>query len=133
MLFTRTEAGLVQYLKLHPDPPPTSNIEICNCMKNVSRAHTTNFRREKLPPSTLSKKKLSLKRFLHLFSRLSVIEFFEELHFHGVADLIVLVREEVKEGGEDAFAKENDQQVEGKNKGGKSSEVKEEQGKKSDF
>ena len=69
----------------------------------------------------------------HLFSRLSVIEFFEELHFHGIADLIVLVREEVKEGGEDAFAKENNQQVEGKNKGGKSREVKEEQGKKSDF
>ena len=69
----------------------------------------------------------------HLFSRLCVIEFFEELHFHGVADLIVLVREEVEEGGEDAFAKENNQQVEGKNKGGKSREVKEEQGKKSDF
>ena len=69
----------------------------------------------------------------HLFSRLCVIEFFEELHFHGVADLIVLVREEIKEGGEDAFAKENDQQVEGKNKCGKSSEVEEEQGKKSGF
>ena len=69
----------------------------------------------------------------HLFPRLCVIEFFEELHFHGIADLIVLVREEVEEGGEDAFAKENDQQVEGKYKGGKSREVKEEQGKKSDF
>ena len=69
----------------------------------------------------------------HLFSGLCVIEFFEELHFHGVADLIVLVREEVKEGGEDAFAKENDQQVEGKNECGKSSKVKEEQGEKSDF
>ena len=69
----------------------------------------------------------------HLLSRLCVIEFFEELHFHGVADLIVLIREEVKEGGEDAFAKENDQQVEGKDKCGKSSEVEEEQGKKSDF
>ena len=74
-----------------------------------------------------------IERNIYLFSGLCVIEFFEELHFHGVADLIVLVREEVKEGGEDAFAKENDQQVEGKNKGGKSSEVEEEQGEKSDF
>ena len=71
--------------------------------------------------------------FIYLFSRLSVIEFFEEFHFHGVADLIVLVGEEIKEGGEDAFAEENDQQVEGKHKSGKSSEVEEEQGKKSDF
>ena len=70
---------------------------------------------------------------IYLFSGLSVIKFFEEFHFHGVADLIVLVREKVKEGGEDAFAKENDQQVKGKNEGGKSREVKEEQGEKSDF
>ena len=112
MFFTRTEAGLVQYLKLHPDPPPTSNIEICNCMKNVSRAHTTNFRREKLPPPTLSKKKLSLKRFLHLFSRLSVIELFEQLNLHGVADLVVFGGEEVEEGGEDALAKDDNHQVE---------------------
>ena len=70
---------------------------------------------------------------IYLFSGLSVIKFFEEFHFHGIDDLIVLVRAEVEEGGEDAFAKENDQQVEGKNKCGKSSKVKEEQGKKSDF
>ena len=43
----------------------------------------------------------------HLLSRLCVIEFFEELHFHGVADLIVLGREEVEEGCEDALAKED--------------------------
>ena len=73
------------------------------------------------------------RKNIYLFSTLCVIEFFEELHFHGIADLIVLVREEVEEGGEDAFAKENDQQVEGKNKGGKSSKVEEEQGEKSDF
>ena len=70
---------------------------------------------------------------IYLFSGLSVIKFFEEFHFHGIADLIVLVREEVEEGGEDAFAEEDDQQVEGKNKYGKSSKVKEEQGEKSDF
>ena len=34
MCLTRTEAGLFQYLKLHPDPPPTSNIEICNSSMN---------------------------------------------------------------------------------------------------
>ena len=45
--------------------------------------------------------------FLYLFSRLSVIEFFEQLHLHGVADLIVLGREEVEEGCEDALAKED--------------------------
>ena len=71
--------------------------------------------------------------FPHLFSRLSVIQLLEQLNLHGVADLVVLGGEEVEEGGEDASAKENDQQVEGKDKCGKSSEVEEEQGKKSDF
>ena len=92
----------------------------------------TDFQNGDLNTNIYCKHMIVLKN-IYLFSGLSVIELFEEFHFHGVADLIVLVREEVQEGGEDAFAKENDQQVEGKNEGGKSREVKEEQGEKSDF
>ena len=44
---------------------------------------------------------------LNLLPRLGVVEVFEQLHLHGVADLIVLGREEVEEGCEDALAKED--------------------------
>ena len=49
---------------------------------------------------------------LHLLSRLSVVELFEQLDLHGVADLVVFGGEEVEEGGEDALAKDDDHQVE---------------------
>ena len=45
---------------------------------------------------------------LNLLPRLGVIEVFEQLHLHGVADFIVLGREEVEEGCEDPLAKEDD-------------------------
>ena len=71
--------------------------------------------------------------FLHLFSRLRVVEFFEQLHLHGVADFVVFGGEEVEEGGEDALAKDDDHQVEAEDKCGQTREAREEKGKKSDF
>ena len=71
--------------------------------------------------------------FIYLFSRLSVIEFFEQLHLHGVANLVVFGGEEVEEGGEDALAKDDNHQVEAEDKGGQTREPGEEECKKSDF
>ena len=70
---------------------------------------------------------------LHLLSRLSVVELFEQLDLHGVADLVVLGGEEVEEGGEDALAKDHNHQVETEHKGGQTREPGEEESKKSDF
>ena len=70
---------------------------------------------------------------LNLLPRLGVVEVFEQLHLHGVANLVVFGGEEVEEGGEDALAKDDNHQVEAEDKGGQTREAREEKGKKSDF
>ena len=69
----------------------------------------------------------------HLFSGLRVVELFEQLHLHGVADLVVFGGEEVEEGGKDALAKDDNDQVEAEDKGGQTREAREEKSKESDF